>query len=170
MKFKPFLTGNSFETILYTDHKPLVYIFKNKEPSSAKHVKWITEFSILKVKVLYEEGRRNAVGDALSRLHSSNEKYIIKNMKNDDKHKKNKNKRNNNNNNNKDVINQVINNEIQNCEIKNNEEIRNKKNNKINKIKELGDEIRINSNNESYKMKNVEIKNNVEKIMEWKIN
>ena len=164
MKFKPFLTGNSFETILYTDHKPLVYIFKNKEPSSARHVKWITEFSILKIKVLYEEGRRNVVADALSRLHSNNEKYIIKNIKNDDKHIKNKNKRNNIKNYNKDVFNQVINNEIQNCEIKNNEEIRNKKNTKINKIKELVDEIKINSNNENYKMEYEEIKNNVNNI------
>ncbi|OUM56524.1 hypothetical protein PIROE2DRAFT_49408, partial [Piromyces sp. E2] len=67
MKFKPFITGNNYETILYTDHKPLVYIFKNKEPSSARHFKWISEFSILKVKVLYEEGKNNFVADALSR-------------------------------------------------------------------------------------------------------
>ena len=70
MKFRPFLTGNNFETILYTDHKPLVYIFNSKEPTSSRHIKWITEFSILKVKVLYEEGRRNVIADALSRLNS----------------------------------------------------------------------------------------------------
>jgi len=40
-KFKPFLTGNNFNTIHYTDHKPLVYIFKNKEPTSSRHVHWI---------------------------------------------------------------------------------------------------------------------------------
>ena len=69
MKFRPFLTGNNFETILFTDHKPLVYIFNSKEPTSSRHFKWITEFSILKVKVLYEEGRRNVIADALSRLN-----------------------------------------------------------------------------------------------------
>jgi len=33
-KYKPFITENSFETILYTDHKPLVYIFKNLKSTS----------------------------------------------------------------------------------------------------------------------------------------
>jgi len=73
-KFKPFLTGNNFDTILYTDHKPLVYIFNNKDPSSSRHVRRITEFSMLKVKVQYEEGKRNVValyykqGDTLRKV------------------------------------------------------------------------------------------------------
>jgi len=95
MKFKPFITGNTFETILYTDHKPLAYIFKNKEPSSNRHIKWITEFSILKVKVLYEEGKRNAVADALSRLHSKRDGEINDTSPKNDK-KINKNKINSN--------------------------------------------------------------------------
>ena len=65
-KFKPFLTGNSFETILFTDHKPLVYIFNNKEPTSSRHVRWITEFSTLKINFKYEEGKKNVVVDTLS--------------------------------------------------------------------------------------------------------
>ena len=67
-KFKPYITGNSFITIVYTDHKPLVSIFANKEPMSSRHLKWITELSILKVKVLYQEGKKNVIADALSRM------------------------------------------------------------------------------------------------------
>jgi len=32
MKFKSHIKGNDFETILYIDHKPLVRLFKIKNP------------------------------------------------------------------------------------------------------------------------------------------
>ena len=67
-KFKSYITGNDFETILYTDHKPLVGMFKNKEPTDKQLANWVLEFSMLKVVVKYEEGRKNVLADALSRL------------------------------------------------------------------------------------------------------
>jgi len=68
MKFKSYITGNDFETILYTDHKPLVGLFKNKEPTDRQLTNWILEFSQLKIKVQYEEGKKNVIADSLSRL------------------------------------------------------------------------------------------------------
>ena len=67
-KFKPYFSGSSFPTIVYTDHKPLVSIFANREPSNNRHLKWVTELSILNVKVPFQEGKRNVIADALSRL------------------------------------------------------------------------------------------------------
>ena len=75
-KFKLFLTGNIFKTTHFTDHKPLVYIFKNKEPTSSSHVKWIKEFSTLKINVKYEDSKKNVVADALFRM-SVKEDYKI---------------------------------------------------------------------------------------------
>jgi len=68
MKFKSYITGNDFESILYTDHKPLVGLFKNKEPTDRQLTNWILEFSQLKIKVQYEEGKKNVIADSLSRL------------------------------------------------------------------------------------------------------
>ena len=68
MKFKSYITGNDFESILYTDHKPLVGLFKNKEPTDRQLTNWILEFSQLKIKVQYEEGKKNVIADSFSRL------------------------------------------------------------------------------------------------------
>ncbi len=67
-KFKPYFSVSKFPTIVYTDHKPLVSIFSKREPSNSRHLKWITELSILKVSVQFEEGRKNVIADALSRI------------------------------------------------------------------------------------------------------
>ena len=67
-KFKHYICGGKPEPILITDHKPLVGFFKNTEPTSSRHAKWIIFLSSLKVKVKYEEGKKNVVADALSRL------------------------------------------------------------------------------------------------------
>jgi len=67
-KFKHYICGGKHEPILITDHKPLVGFFKNTEPTSSRHTKWIIFLSSLKVKVKYEEGKKNVVADALSRL------------------------------------------------------------------------------------------------------
>jgi len=76
MKFRSYITGNTFDTTLYTDHKPLVGMFKNKEPTERQLSNWILEFSMLKVNVVYEEGRKNFIADALSRMshRSTNQK------------------------------------------------------------------------------------------------
>lgn len=76
-KFKPYITGNSLVTTVITDHKPLVSIFEKKEPLSSRHLKWITELSILNVKVRFEEGRKNVIADALSRLSTKEEKKEV---------------------------------------------------------------------------------------------
>ena len=67
-KFKPYFSGSPFTTIVYTDHKPLVSIFANREPSNNRHLKWVTELSILNVQVQFQEGKKNVIADALSRL------------------------------------------------------------------------------------------------------
>jgi len=53
---------------LVTDHKPLVGICNNTEPSNNRHLKWVTTLSALQVKVQFEEGRKNVIADALSRM------------------------------------------------------------------------------------------------------
>lgn len=86
MKFKPFITGNEFETILITDHKPLVGLFTNKQPMDhdKQLTNWILTFSMLKVTVKYEEGRKNFIADALSRIPvSENNGNQTKDIKDD---------------------------------------------------------------------------------------
>lgn len=38
-KFKHYILGNKFDTILITDHKPLVGICTNSEPTTSRHLK-----------------------------------------------------------------------------------------------------------------------------------
>jgi len=51
LKFKPYFIGNKYDTILYTDHKPLVGLFNNKEPNNACQARWVITFSMLKIVV-----------------------------------------------------------------------------------------------------------------------
>ena len=67
-KFKSYFSGSPFTTIVYTDHKPLVSIFSKGEPTNSRHLKWIVELSTLKVNVQFQEGKKNVIADALSRL------------------------------------------------------------------------------------------------------
>ena len=67
-KFKPYFCGSKHTTTVITDHKPLVSIFSKREPTNSRHLKWVTELTILKVNVLFEEGRKNVIADALSRI------------------------------------------------------------------------------------------------------
>jgi len=75
-KFKSYISGSKFNTVLYTDHKPLVGLFKNKEPNNARQTRWIILLSMLNVKVMYEPGKKNVVADALSRMETVNYKPI----------------------------------------------------------------------------------------------
>ena len=72
-KFKPYISGNMYETLLYTDHKPLVGLFKNKEPNNLRHIRWCILISMLKIKILYEPGKKNSLADALFRIKRLNE-------------------------------------------------------------------------------------------------
>ena len=67
-KFKQYILGNPFQTILYTDHQPLVPIIMKCEPNTSKHARWCDLFSQLQVKVVYQPGKRNIIADALSRI------------------------------------------------------------------------------------------------------
>jgi RNase H-like domain found in reverse transcriptase len=70
MHFKPFLYGKKF-TIL-TDHKPLVYLFAMKNPTSKlTRMRWdLEEFQY---SVEYVPGKSNSVADALSRISIDSE-------------------------------------------------------------------------------------------------
>ncbi len=76
-KFKSYITSSKFETILYTDHKPLVGLFKDKETNNSRQTRWVLLLSMLRVKVIYEPGKKNVVADALSRLNSTKENKIL---------------------------------------------------------------------------------------------
>ena len=82
-KFKPYISGNLFETLLYTDHKPLVGLFKNKEPNNMRHIRWCILISMLRIKIIYEPGKKNSLADALSRIKNSDEGKDILVNKND---------------------------------------------------------------------------------------
>jgi len=75
-KFKSYISGNPYETLLYTDHKPLVSLFKSKETNNARQTRWVLLLSMLKVKVIYEPGKKNYIADALSRFRSKKEEII----------------------------------------------------------------------------------------------
>jgi len=77
-KFKPYILGNPIQTIVYTDHKPLIGIFKrNKEPTNARQTRWITEVSSLGIEIKYEPGKRNVIADALSRVRREEDKTVL---------------------------------------------------------------------------------------------
>lgn len=65
-QFKHILYG--FEFILYTDHRPLVYLFNLKNPSS-KLFRWRLLLSEYQFKIVYKQGSQNVVADALSRIN-----------------------------------------------------------------------------------------------------
>jgi len=78
-KFKSYISGNKYETLSFTDHKPLVGLFKNKETNNSRQTGWVLFLSMLKV--LYEPGKKNVIADALSRLSTkiNKRKYNINN-------------------------------------------------------------------------------------------
>jgi RNase H-like domain found in reverse transcriptase/Reverse transcriptase (RNA-dependent DNA polymerase)/Integrase zinc binding domain len=64
--FRPYLFGRQFE--IRTDHRPLVYLFSQVDPSSRlnKFRMVLQEFDFT---VVYIKGKDNVVADALSRIH-----------------------------------------------------------------------------------------------------
>ena len=57
-KFKSYIEGNPLLTTIYTDHKPLVGLFKNKEPLNARQTRWCLTDSILGINIKYESGKK----------------------------------------------------------------------------------------------------------------
>lgn len=72
--FRPYLYGQKF--IIYTDHKPLQWIFSLKDPAS-RLVRWRLKLSEYDYEVRYKKGSENSVADALSRLPQMNELHAI---------------------------------------------------------------------------------------------
>ena len=62
--FRPYLYGRSFTII--TDHKPLVWLYSIKDPSS-RLWKWRTKLSEYEYEIQYKKGSLNNNADALSR-------------------------------------------------------------------------------------------------------
>ena len=63
--FRSYLLGNKFE--LFTDHHPLVFLRKLKNPSS-KIARWLLQLEEYDYTVTYREGKANSNADATSRL------------------------------------------------------------------------------------------------------
>lgn len=77
--FRPYLYGRKFK--IYTDHKPLVYLFGMKDPSSRllKFRMLLEEYDYC---VEYVKGRDNAAADALSRITSDELKEMSESVMN----------------------------------------------------------------------------------------
>ena len=76
-KLKPYIIGNPIKTIIYTDHKPSIGLFKNKEPHNARQTRWCLTASMLGVEIWYESGKKNVVADALSRMKNESNKVVL---------------------------------------------------------------------------------------------
>lgn len=63
--FRPYLYGRTF-TIM-TDHKPLIYLFGMKDPSS-RLLKFRLALEEYDFKIVYVRGKENVIADALSRI------------------------------------------------------------------------------------------------------
>lgn len=62
--FRPYLYGQRFT--IYTDHKPLVYLFRVKDPGS-RLVRWRLLLEEYDYSIIYKPGKNNTNSDALSR-------------------------------------------------------------------------------------------------------
>lgn len=67
--FRPYLFGRKFT--LYTDHKPLTYIFNLKDPNS-RLIRWRLSLEEYEYEIKYKPGKQNVVADALSRINLKN--------------------------------------------------------------------------------------------------
>lgn len=63
--FRPYLYGRKF--IIETDHNPLVWLYKIKEPNS-RLVRWKLKLEEFDFDIIYKKGKENKVADALSRI------------------------------------------------------------------------------------------------------
>ncbi|KAK7901535.1 hypothetical protein WMY93_018304 [Mugilogobius chulae] len=69
-KFHKYLYGRNFT--IYTDHKPLIFLFNEKKPipqmGSPRVQRWAVKLSAYKYNIVYKPGKHHANADALSRL------------------------------------------------------------------------------------------------------
>lgn len=73
--FRPYLYGRKFK--IFTDHRPLVYLFSMTDPSS-RLTKFRLALEDYSFEVFYKKGTDNAAADALSRISSDELKQISK--------------------------------------------------------------------------------------------
>ena len=64
--FRHYLTAN--DVILYTDHKPLTYLFTKRNQVNAKLARWSAKLSKLKARVIYRAGAAMGPADTFSRV------------------------------------------------------------------------------------------------------
>lgn len=67
--FRPYLYGQNF--LVETDHNPLVWLYKIKEPNS-RLFRWKLRLEEYNFTVNYKKGKQNNVADALSRIEINN--------------------------------------------------------------------------------------------------
>lgn len=67
--FRPYLYGQNFT--VETDHNPLVWLYKIKEPNS-RLVRWKLKLEEFDFDIKYRKGKENLVADALSRVEICN--------------------------------------------------------------------------------------------------
>lgn len=63
--FRPYLYGQKFT--IETDHNPLVWLSKIKEPNS-RLIRWKLKLGEFQFEIKYKKGKENSVADALSRI------------------------------------------------------------------------------------------------------
>ena len=63
--FRPYLFGRKF--IVVTDHKPLIWLFRVKDPGS-RLLKWRIKLEEFDFEIIYKSGKMNTNADALSRF------------------------------------------------------------------------------------------------------
>lgn len=63
--FRPYLYGQKF--LIETDHNPLVWLSKIKEPNS-RLIRWKLKLEEFNFEIKYKKGKENLVADALSRI------------------------------------------------------------------------------------------------------
>ena len=63
--FRPYIYGRKF--LIYTDHRPLVWLWKLKEPNS-KLLRWKLRLEEYDFEVIYKKGKYNLNADTLSRI------------------------------------------------------------------------------------------------------
>lgn len=73
--FRPYVYGQKFTVV--TDHKPLVWIFNLKDPSS-RIMRWRIKLEEYDFDVIHKSGRLNSNADALSRLDTANVNVITR--------------------------------------------------------------------------------------------